>query len=175
VAGLGSISLDSGSIRLPGAFAGFHARCKRVSGTLAVFSTPSGICDDNKQGPRAITWTCWTLSYKRCTVFVHGQLYVALSRATNQDTIHVLLDNSEEGIQGRTKNIVASTASAHDLLAYFPQRLQPLFRNCPFRRGARVPCPSRSAHSPIGLESGHTDHTYASGVLIRFFPMRLIS
>jgi hypothetical protein len=57
---------------------------------------------------------------------------------------------------------LASTASAHELPAYFLQRLKPLFRNCPFRRGARAPCPSRSVHSPIGLESDRPSLCYVA-------------
>lgn len=39
-------------------------------------------------------------------VFAHGQLYVAISRATNRNHIHILLDDSEVAEQGLTKNIV---------------------------------------------------------------------
>ncbi len=42
----------------------------------------------------------------RVPVFAHGQLYVALSRATSTQNVHVLLPDDEEGAQGITSNIV---------------------------------------------------------------------
>jgi len=39
-------------------------------------------------------------------IFAHGQLYVALSRATKYNSIYALLDDSEDGRKGLTKNIV---------------------------------------------------------------------
>jgi hypothetical protein len=39
-------------------------------------------------------------------VFAHGQLYVALSRATNFNNVKALLDNSEAGRKRETKNVV---------------------------------------------------------------------
>ena len=41
-------------------------------------------------------------------VFTHGQLYVALSRVTNAANLRIILPDTEEGHQGRIKNVVYS-------------------------------------------------------------------
>ena len=41
-------------------------------------------------------------------VFTHGQLYVALSRVTNAANLRIILPDTEEGCQGRIKNVVYS-------------------------------------------------------------------
>ena len=39
-------------------------------------------------------------------VFCHGQLYVALSRATDSNDVHVLLPDTPLGRQSKTRNVV---------------------------------------------------------------------
>ena len=41
-------------------------------------------------------------------VFTHGQLYVTLSRVTNAANLRIILPDTEEGCQGRIKNVVYS-------------------------------------------------------------------
>ena len=47
----------------------------------------------------------------RAPAFAHGQLYVALSRATNCNNVHVLLDETEAGMERKTQNVVYKRVS----------------------------------------------------------------
>ena len=83
-----------------------HNRCKVAFHTAKkTISSTNMLCNDKKKKSQGQTLSKVAL-YLKNPVFIHGQLYVVVSRCTSRSGLKVLIKNDDGSCVSETRNVV---------------------------------------------------------------------